>query len=145
MHPQPHTVGAHLVFERDGQLLLGKRALTARFAPGLWHLPAGKVEQESPRSCAVREAHEELGVTVQAADLALVHVVHLRDPDQSLRMQLFFRATAWDTAPYNKEPDKCAELRWFARWALPHSLVAYTAAALEGIAAGWTYTELGWS
>ncbi len=45
-----------------GELLLLRRALTARLAPGLWGFPAGHQEaNESPEQCALRELREEIG------------------------------------------------------------------------------------
>lgn len=51
------------VVENDaGEVLLLKRALTARLAPGLWGFPAGHIEDgETPEACGQRELREEIG------------------------------------------------------------------------------------
>ncbi len=59
-------------------------------------------------------------------------------------MQLLFRVLDYEGTPTNREPDRCADLRWWPYAALPTPLVDYTAVALTGIAAGRTYTEMGW-
>ncbi|MEU0443719.1 NUDIX domain-containing protein [Streptomyces sp. NPDC006186] len=145
MRPHPNVIGVHLVFERAGRVLLGLRSSTSPYAASTWHLPAGHLEDESATACAVREAREELGVTVHEQDLRLVHVVHHRDPeDHGARMQMLFRVLDYEGTPTICEPDRCADLRWWAYGALPTPLVDYTAVALTGIAAGRTYTEMGW-
>lgn len=146
--PSPRAgIGAHLLFEHHSQVLLGKRAPDAAYAASTWHLPAGGVEAgESARACAVREAAEELAVTISPADLELVHTVHLRDtPESEPLLELVFRVHEWRGELQNNEPHKCQELAWFPRAALPEPIVGYTRIALEGIAQGWSYTELGWA
>ncbi|OEV03756.1 hypothetical protein AN219_37955 [Streptomyces nanshensis] len=145
MTAQPNGIGAHLLFERDGAVLLGKRASDAVFAPDTWHLPAGGVERESARSGAVREAAEELGLHLDERDLELVHVVHVFEPRDGLpRLQMFFRAPS-RAEPRNSEPDKCSALGWFPYAALPDPVVDYTRQALAHIQTGSPYSEWGWS
>ncbi|HPL29850.1 MAG TPA: NUDIX domain-containing protein, partial [Anaerolineae bacterium] len=72
IHYEQLKVGAGVLIERDGCLLLLRRAHPP-FA-GRWNLPAGYVEaNESPRQAAVREAHEETGIEVEIVGLADVY------------------------------------------------------------------------
>ncbi|WP_245239347.1 NUDIX domain-containing protein [Streptomyces sp. MZ04] len=146
MELHANIVGVHLVFERAGRVLLGLRSPDSAYAPATWHLPAGHLERESATACAVREAGEELGVTIHEQDLRLVHIVHHRDGgDGRARMQLLFHVLAYAGTPAIREPDRCTALEWWPYAALPSPLVDYTAVALTGIAAGRTYTEMGWA
>lgn len=53
-----------VVIERDGDILLGKRAAWTR-SPGLWSFPAGFVERgEIVEDAALREVSEEVGLAV---------------------------------------------------------------------------------
>lgn len=53
-----------VVIERDGEILLGKRAAWTR-SPGLWSFPAGFVERgEVVEDAAIREVSEEVGLTI---------------------------------------------------------------------------------
>ncbi|MFF4531611.1 NUDIX domain-containing protein [Streptomyces sp. NPDC001407] len=141
----PNIVGAHLMFERKGDVLLGLRPPDALFGANVWHVPAGHVERESVRACAVREAGEELGVAVAESDLELVHTVHLLDADGAVpRLGLFFRVHQWEGEPRVMEPDRCVQWQWWPLRDLPDPTVEYTVAALEGIAQGWPYTDMGW-
>ncbi|MCX5163712.1 NUDIX domain-containing protein [Streptomyces sp. NBC_00264] len=141
-----NVIGAHLFLERDGTALLGRRHSDVAFAGGAWHALAGHVEWESVRACLVREAREEAGLVIDPADLELVHTVHLLDDhkDAEPRIQLFFAASRWTGEPEVLEPDKCTAWTWWPLDSLPEATVAYTRAAIDGIRAGTTYTELGW-
>ncbi|MFB6839076.1 NUDIX domain-containing protein [Streptomyces sp. NPDC056361] len=141
----PHILGVHLYLERDGQVLLGHRHPDSAFAGGLLHTLAGHCEAESATACLVREAHEEAGLVIDPADLALVHTVHLVGPGRAPRIQLFFRAGHWEGVPEIREPDKCVGWGWWNAKDLPEPIVPYTRAAIEGIQAGRPYTELGWA
>ncbi|MFD9602854.1 NUDIX domain-containing protein [Streptomyces sp. NPDC059970] len=142
-----NVIGAHLFLERDGRTLLGRRHPDVEFAGGAWHALAGHVEWESVRACLIREAYEEAGITVEPADLTLVHTVHLLDDRENAepRIQLFFRASRWSGEPEIREPDRCTAWQWWPLDGLPDPMVGYTRAAIEGILAGTAYTELGWA
>ncbi len=104
------------------------------------------MEDESVRRCATREAHEELGIGVLAEDLHLVHTLHHRDEDDGhARIQLFFRVHQYSGQIANREPDKCAALRWWPLDALPDNTVPYTARALAAITDHRPYAECGWT
>lgn len=142
-----HTtvIGIHLVLRGDDGVLLGLRRNTA-FGDGLYHLCAGHLEaDESVLECAVREAREELGITLDPAGLALVHTLHHRDPDNGhARLQLFLEATWWSGEISLREPDVCAGWRWFPDDALPTAIVPYTRDALHAIRAGRVLACAGW-
>ncbi len=139
-------VGAHLVLLRDGCVLLGERHPDSAFAPSTWHLPAGHREAaESTIACMIRETEEETGLTLDEADLSLVHTLDLRDPGSSVpRIQLFFTAAQWDGEPAVKEPNCTTQWAWWPLTALPEPVVDYTRAALDAIAQNIPYSTMGW-
>lgn len=64
------TVVAIALVDGDKRVLLQQRAANRAMA-GLWEFPGGKVEEgETPEAALVREIAEELGVTIDAAQLA---------------------------------------------------------------------------
>jgi 8-oxo-dGTP diphosphatase len=137
-------IDVHVLLIRDGKILLGQRQGTG-YADGQWHMPSGHVEAgESARDGLVREATEEIGILLDPADLRLVHTMHRGHPDEEARLGLFFEATAWHGEPTNREPHKCAELRWFPLDALPDDIVAYPRVALDHYRAREPYAEIGW-
>ena len=75
--------------------------------------PSGHMEaDESVVAGVIREAHEEVGVRLDPADLAFEHVVHHRNPLGQARIGFFFTASRWLGEPANLEPHKCAGLHW---------------------------------
>ncbi|WP_345792716.1 NUDIX domain-containing protein [Thauera sp. JM12B12] len=134
--------GVHVLCEREGRLLLMRRAGTG-FFDGLYSLPGGHVEPgESIRMAARRELREETGLEVAEADLRLIGVVHrLSDTN---RIDFFVRAERFAGEPRIVEPDKCDRLDWHDRQCLPEALVGYVRAALDAGESPWLL-ELGWS
>lgn len=139
-HPGIPT-GVHVLLERDGRVLMMRRANTG-FFDGRFSLPGGHVEPgESLRDAAVRELAEEIGVRVRPGTLDAIGVVHrLSDTN---RIDFFLRARTWDGEPQIREPDKCDAMDWFGRDALPDSTVDYVRRALACDGAPWIL-ELGW-
>jgi 8-oxo-dGTP diphosphatase len=63
------TVVAAALVRDDGRILLQQRA-PGRAMAGLWEFPGGKVEEgERPEAALARELNEELGISVDEADL----------------------------------------------------------------------------
>ncbi|WP_174718407.1 NUDIX domain-containing protein [Azoarcus sp. DN11] len=134
-------VGVHVLMEREGRILLMRRAGTG-FFDGLYSLPGGHVEPgESLGRTAVREMREEVGVDIDPAGLVHLGVVHRRSDTN--RVDFFLRAKAWAGEPRICEPDKCDALDWFARDDLPANTVAYVREALAAGEGPWI-RELGW-
>jgi GTP 3',8-cyclase len=138
-----HDVGVHLILTRGGSVLLGQRVNTG-FADGAWHVPGGRLDPgETLPQAAVREAAEELGISVDAQGLQVACVCHHLDPDGQARVGVFFHVTAWMGEPSNTEPNKCTDLRWFALDDLPSPLVDYARTALGHTDAGAVALQ-GW-
>ena len=117
------------------------------YADGNYSLPAGHLDGGEPAvHAAVREAKEEVDVIVDPARLRLVHVQHrVSEGDDSERLHLFFEVPAWQGQFANNEPHKCQELRWFASHELPPNLAPEVRLALDKIAAGHAYSDLGFA
>jgi len=134
-------VGVHVIVERNGEVLLLRRAGTG-FFDGLYSLPGGHVEPgESLLEAAVREMCEETGLCLHADALEYVGVVHRRSDTN--RVDFFVRAKRFTGEPQIREPDKCDGLGWFGRDGLPAATVPYIRAALDARPAPWVL-ELGW-
>lgn len=139
-HPGIPT-GVHVLLERDGRVLLMRRAGTG-FFDGLYSLPGGHVEEgESLAATAVREMREELGIELAGAGLTTLGVVHRRSDTN--RIDFFLRAADWSGEPVIAEPDKCDALVWCARDALPEAIVPYIRDALQAGSGPWI-DESGW-
>ena len=128
---------SYLALRRDGEVLLELRQNTG-YRDGHWAHVAGHVEpEESVVEAAVREAHEEIGVRVEPADLVPLTTVHrtLRGGGPiEQRCDFFFAVSSWEGAPVIREPAKCADLRWWPLHDLPEPMAPHERAVLEALA-----------
>ncbi len=143
---------AYVIFLRDApadpdgpsrrEVLLQLRRGTG-FMDGHWACAAaGHVERgESVYDAAAREAREELGVT--GVELSTVCAMQRTRRDASgraepidERVDYFFTSTSWTGEPRIVEPEKCADLRWFALSSLPDPVVPHELAVLEALRSG---------
>ena len=147
-----YPVAVHLLFFRAGEVLLSRRYRTG-WRDGEYSVPAGHVEAgETVTAAAVREAREEIGITLDPKDLEIVHVMHragdvgadgvLAADDE--RIDFFLAVRRWQGMPFNAEPQKCDDLTWRALSGLPSNMVPYVRSALERVREGMGYSEFGW-
>jgi ADP-ribose pyrophosphatase YjhB (NUDIX family) len=84
-------VGAGVLLEQDGALLLLQRGHDSQAFPGTWNLPAGYCESgEPPSVTAAREAFEETGLRVLPGRLAGVY--HFDDDPRGSGLLLVYEA-----------------------------------------------------
>ncbi len=103
-------VGA--ILTRGSSILLGRRASTLRFYPGVWDVLGGHVEpHETPERALVRELREELGITLTRFEkLAMLHDVGSGQQD-GYEYHLY-HVTRWTGTPRNLAPEEHDEVRW---------------------------------
>lgn len=131
---------SYIVFRRDDRVLLQLRSGTG-YMDGYWATAgAGHVESgESAAQAAVREAHEELGISVALDQLVPLTAMHRTTGDGgpfAERVDFFFVCTNWQGEPQPMEPDKTADLRWFDLDALPSALVPHERYIFERLRKG---------
>jgi 8-oxo-dGTP pyrophosphatase MutT (NUDIX family) len=101
---------------------------------------AGHVEAgESVLDAAVREATEELGITIDPGDLVPLCAMHRTvEPHGPIdeRVDFFFECRRWDGTPRTQESDKSADLRWFALDGLPEPIVPHEYQVMTAVRAG---------
>jgi len=103
-------VTVHLLFYRDGQVLLLRRFNTG-FEDGNYSVPAGHLDGgETVRMAAQRKALEEVGVHIDIKDIDFATVMHRKSDDE--RVDFFVHIKTWEGKSFNAEPDKCDELHW---------------------------------
>ena len=107
--------------ERDGRVLLLRRAIEPRH--GFWTYPGGFMEiDESVEECAAREAHEEIGVSVQVHDIVGVYSRPGPHPGPGI-VSIVFHGTVAAGEP---EPGhEALETRWFTPEDIPWDELAY--------------------
>ncbi len=135
---------SYLILRKEGKILLGKRCNTGYYDQ--WYgVPAGHVEEgELPLAGLIRECEEEIGITLDPADVALAHTMYRgQQADGTERVDFFFVAEYQEKyEPTNQEPDKCSELSWFSEDALPSNVMHHVVVAIGHVTAGDIYSEL---
>ena len=109
-NPSP---GSQALVERDGLLLLGRRASDP--GKGLWDLPGGFVdEHEHPLDALARELLEETGLTVEPTEFLGIWM----QPYEH-RIVLCLTWVVHPVGGVETAGDDLVELRWFAPDELP--------------------------
>jgi 8-oxo-dGTP diphosphatase len=142
-----HPVDVFLLLIDGDQILLALREGTG-YRDGWWNVPSGKLEyQEDALAGVRREAFEEIGVQFAGDEPRFAGVVHHRNPEGQGRIAVVFTA-AFDARrhgePVNREPHKCAGLRWTAINDLPANTVPYTVASIAAWRNGSGLQISGW-
>jgi len=118
--PRP-TVGVQAIVvhpKRHRSILLGKRQ--GGFGDGQWGLPGGHLEfGESFEEATARELTEETGIS---ADQLYVWKAINTPYATTHYVQIGVQVAKFRGELRNREPDKCAELRWCSLDALPQPL-----------------------
>jgi len=136
-------VTVHLLFFRDNQVLLLRRFNTG-FEDGNYSVPAGHLDgNETVRMAAVREAHEEIGVNIDVNEVAFATVTHRKSDEE--RVDFFVHIKDWEGEPFNAEPEKCDELRWYDLDALPENTIPYVRRAIQNYKQAVPFEEFGWN
>ncbi len=134
---------SYLLLERDGKILLARRFQTG-YQDGNYGLPSGHIdENELPVATIIREAKEEIGINLTAADLSFVHVSYELPHDATgNRVDFYFKTSRWVGEPVIMEPNKCDELKWVSVGELPENVIPKVRKALECYRDGIMFAEI---
>ncbi|NMP27354.1 NUDIX domain-containing protein [Rahnella sp. SAP-1] len=137
------SIAVFVLLRRGDEICMLRRSGTG-WMDGFYSLPAGGLEEKETLSAAAcREAREEIGVSISAANLRLAHSMHVWTEDRSW-MGHFFTCSEWQGVPYLAEPDKHSELTWQHIANLPADTIPYVQQAIGQIISHHPYSEYGW-
>ena len=136
-----YTLG---ILEKDSKLLFLLRQ-NSKFFNDHYGLMGGTVEQqESVADALIREAYEEIGITITKDNLHFAHCLSFTNEKKEDILALVFRITDWDIEPINNEPHKCTELAWFSPNELPENIRPRHRQIIEMVYNSIFYSEDGW-
>lgn len=115
--------GVLILNEDESKTLLLLRSKNTKNEPGTWSRPGGTIEYgETIEESLRREVREEVGIEI--TNLEYTNIVDHFIPERNEHwISLGYKAKiAPSQTPRNMEPNKCDDLRWFAKDELPSNL-----------------------
>jgi 8-oxo-dGTP diphosphatase len=136
-------IGCEAWIVRDGKVLLLKRG-DGDYA-GTWSLPGGHLEYlERVDVAMARELKEELDLVIAPASIQPIAITDdLRPQLNQHYVHITFSVRIGNQEPKRNEPDKCAELGWFALDELPENLFPFQAKIFKTLQAQRLYVNEG--
>jgi ADP-ribose pyrophosphatase YjhB (NUDIX family) len=136
-------VNVYLLLQKEEKILFSLRQNTG-YEDGLYSLVAGHVEElETATQAMIREAKEEIGISIAEEDLKMVHTMYRRTDRNNI--DLFFVCECYQGEIQNEEVHKCGDLSFFSPENLPEHTILYISQAIENIINGVQFSEFGWS
>jgi len=135
----------NLCIVKDNKILLLRR-ISQKWMDGKLQVPGGHTEPgESPLQAVLREAHEELGIAVGAADVRHFATLAVKDGDNEY-FALQFELLVPENFTFRiMEPHKCSELVWSDLENLSDDTIDLFRHVVEhGLVGGQSYIEVGY-
>lgn len=133
-----------VILRKDNKILLMKRASSA-ISGGFYAFPGGGIDgAETITTATVREAQEEIGITLDPKDLKFVHALHVMMENGQEYINFFFQSTKWEGEPKVIEPHKCDGVAWFDIDQLPESIMPTHKHVVNLISKNIGFSEFGW-
>ena len=95
--------------------------MLAEYLDNQYDLPGGHLESgEDLYDAMIREAKEEIGITIKRENMQIVHIYHHFSKDV---LKFVFKVTNYSGEIKNLEPEKCKEIRWIDINNLPENTI----------------------
>ena len=95
--------------------------MLAEYLNNQYDLPGGHLEPgEDLYEAMIREAKEEIGITIKRENMQIVHIYHHFSKDV---LKFVFKVTNYSGEIKNLEPEKCKEIRWIDINNLPENTI----------------------
>ena len=119
-----------IIKNEDGEVLLQRRQGTNLW-PGFLALPAGHIDEgENAYEAAIREAKEELGITIFIEDIVDTFVVNRKNKSLPPYFDVYFEIKQYMGVIRINEPEKCSELVWCNPSHLPNDMIDFEKEAI---------------
>lgn len=143
MEREKFLASVYLIIRNSkGEILFQRRAGT-KLWPGFLALPAGHLDEgENAYDAVVREAREELSITISKKDIIDTFVVNRRNKSLQPYFDVYFEIGSFKGNIKINEPQKCTELIWLKEDNLPYDVVDFEAVALKLRKQGTTFSVI---
>ena len=95
--------------------------MLAEYLDNQYDLPGGHLESgEDLYDAMIREAKEEIGITIKRENMQIVHIFHYFSKDV---LKFVFKVANYSGEIKNLEPEKCKEIRWIDINNLPENTI----------------------
>ena len=129
-----------LLLIKDKEILLIRRFNTG-WEDGRYSLMGGHLEEdETLAETTIREAKEEIGITLDPENLKVVNTMHTSTNKRNY-IDFFLVATKWKGKPVIKEKDKMDDIRWFPLNDLPGNMPQLIRNGIDNYIRNETFSE----
>jgi len=133
-----------LILKRGSEVLLIRRINTG-IEDGMYACAGGGVDgNETIVQAVIREAAEELGITLKKEAIKVVHILHRKYPQGQEMIGFYVEATVWEGVPANREPHKCDDVQWFDIEQLPGNCQPSFKHVMAMVDRNVFFSEMGW-
>ena len=133
------------VILRNGSDILLIKRINTGVEDGMFACAGGGIDgNETIVQAAIREAAEELGITLKKECTKVVHILHRKYPHGQEMIGFYIEATEWDGVPSNMEPHKCDDVKWFDLKELPENCQPSLKQVVSMVDKNIFFSEMGW-
>lgn len=131
MEREQFLSAVYLIIKNEQNEILFQRRQGTKLWPGFLALPAGHVDTgENVYDAVVREAKEELNITISIENIIDTFVVNRRNKSIPSYYDVYFEIDSYVGNIIINEPEKCSELKWINIEDLPEDVIDFEKVAL---------------
>lgn len=132
MEREKFLSAVYLIIKNEKNEVLFQRRSGTKLWNGFLGLPAGHIDiHENAYDALIREAKEELGITIKKDDIGSTFVVSRINKSLPPYYDVYFEIKKYEGTIRINEKEKCLELKWLDIDNLPNDVIDFEIDALE--------------
>lgn len=121
----------YLIIRNSKDEILLQRRQGTKLWCGFLALPAGHIDEgENAYEAAIREAKEELGISITKESIIDTFVACRRNSTLPPYYDVYFEVASYEGTIEIKEPEKCSELKWLKLEDFPSDVIDFEKQAM---------------